>query len=419
MFSLNKITIFIFSFMQLVNSQGLQNSFSIGGLNQMKGSQALEHGVLPNFRYDISLNNSATWPKLKFTQLSLKYKGIENSGDSKNIISDISLAKLIIPFKDKNAIGVALEPYSDQTIILNDSIYAYKIFFNDTIQSARNYLREGGLFSFQTGIGRIMNDKISIGLNLNYVFGSSRNSESLVIDQISTIQKFRYRYSGIFFQGYANFYLNNKAAFFFSMKRPLKNLRTIYEKYHLFEDINGNGFQDNYGDFPSLSDVKIPNQLELDQVIHSPKEFIFGFEKKMKNKIILNAQLSNYEDDGQLNKNYKNEIHPIIISSSTVSFGILKFPDQLSTLFRDKFIFRLGLDYRNANISNGILMTEFGYSLGISYKFKALSNQIDFIYFGGGRSYESNFNEETFQQLQVGVTIADLWFVKRRQRRNE
>ena len=94
---------------------------------------------------------------------------------------------MIIPFKDKNAIGVALEPYSDQTIILNDSIYAYKIFFNDTIQSARNYLREGGLFSFQTGIGRIMNDKISIGLNLNYVFGSSRNSESLVIDQISTI----------------------------------------------------------------------------------------------------------------------------------------------------------------------------------------------------------------------------------------
>ena len=84
-----------------------------------------------------------------------------------------------------------------------------------------------------------------------------------------------------------------------------------------------------------------------------------------------------------------------------------------------KYIFRLGLDYRNANISNGILMTEFGYSLGISYKFKALSNQIDFIYFGGGRSYESNFNEETFQQLQVGVTIADLWFVKRRQRRNE
>ena len=414
-----RISSFLFLVIQFVNSQGIHNSFNIGSLKYMKGSQALEHGILPNFRYDISLNNSATWPKLKFTQFSLKYKGFENSSDVKNIVSGISVGKLIIPFKNNNAIGISLGPYSDQNIILNDSLVSNDIFFEDTLQTSKEYIREGGLFSFQTGFGRIVNNKISVGFNLNYIFGSSRDSEIFVVDQISTIEKYRYNYSGIVLQGFTNFYLNKKTGIFFSLKSPIRNLRTVFQRYHLFEDINGNGYHDNYGDFPNLIDVDLPEQINLNQVIHKPQEFIFGLERKLSNKINLNTQISKYEDNGDLNKNYNNQNNRMIRSSTSLSIGVMKFSNQLSSSFYDKFIIRLGLDYRNAMISPEIPMTEFGYSFGISYKFKALSNQIDFSYSGGSRSYEENYKNETFQQLQVGITIADLWFVKRRQRRNE
>ena len=419
MFNQIKTASFLFLFIQQVSSQGIQNSFNIGSLKHMNGSQALEHGILPNFRYDISLRNPATWPKLKFTQLSLNYKGFENSSEEDNIISGLSIGKIIVPFKNNSAIGISLEPYSDQNIIFNDSLVLTEIIFGDSLQTSREYIREGGLFSFQTGFGRIINNKISVGFNLNYIFGSSRDSEKFVVDQISTIEKYRYNYSGVLFQGFTNYYPNKNTGIFFSFKSPFRDLKTIFQRYHLFEDINGNGYHDNYGDFPNLIDVRLPSQIDLKQVVHKPKEFIFGVERKLFNMASLNAQISGYEDAGELNKNYDNENNRMINSSKSLSIGLMKFSNQLSSSFYDKFIIRLGLDYREAIISSEIPVTEFRYSLGISYKFKSLSNQIDFNYSGGNRLYEKNYDNETFQQLQVGITIADLWFVKRRQRRNE
>ena len=37
---------FLFLFIKLVNSQGIQNSFNIGSLKHMKGSQTVEYGIL-------------------------------------------------------------------------------------------------------------------------------------------------------------------------------------------------------------------------------------------------------------------------------------------------------------------------------------------------------------------------------------
>ena len=52
--------------------------------------------------------------------------------------------------------------------------------------------------------------------------------------------------------------------------------------------------------------------------------------------------------------------------------------------------------------------------------FKAVGNQIDLSYYYGIRSHPLSFvgdlGEERIQELQVGVTLADLWFVRRRQR---
>ena len=62
-------------------------------------------------------------------------------------------------------------------------------------------------------------------------------------------------------------------------------------------------------------------------------------------------------------------------------------------------------------------ISEFGYSIGLGYKFKSVGNQIDFTYHSSLRSHDNDsYGEEIFRGFQVGISIADIWFIKRRQR---
>ena len=63
------------------------------------------------------------------------------------------------------------------------------------------------------------------------------------------------------------------------------------------------------------------------------------------------------------------------------------------------------------------IVTEFGYSIGFGYNFKAVGNQIDFASSSSLKSFEtSDFSEEPLRGFQIGISIADIWFIKRRQR---
>ena len=417
---LNQIRLFILVFfISIISASGTPNLIGIGSLKSMQTVQVIEYSIMPNFRYGVSLYNPATWHNLKFTQLSMKYNGIKNSGSVMNIGSGLSKSILIIPFKKNSAIGFSLEPYSDQNISLRDSLTEAIFIFEDTLNLERDYIREGGLISLQTGYGYKLNDKISGGANLSFVFGSTRASEQLKIDQVSTIEKHRYNYSGVLFQGFTNFYFSPNLAVFLSIKMPVKSLETIYQRYHLFEDLNGNGFHDNFGDFPSPIDISAPKKEYLDEVIHSPSEIIIGLDRKLFNRTRFHSQFSKYSDKGVIQNTYNKVANKMIKSSTNLSLGLIRFSNDLSTSFYDRFIFKMGFDYKNSIITPKIPIREFGYALGISFKFKSLNNQIDFSYSGGFRSYDDNYKSESFQQLQVGLTIADLWFVKRRQRRNE
>ena len=61
-------------------------------------------------------------------------------------------------------------------------------------------------------------------------------------------------------------------------------------------------------------------------------------------------------------------------------------------------------------------ITEMGYSIGIGFRFKPVGNQIDINYYFGNREYSDISDKEFIQQLQIGISLADIWFVKRRQK---
>ncbi|MEC9307150.1 MAG: hypothetical protein VX957_02110, partial [Candidatus Neomarinimicrobiota bacterium] len=73
--------------------QGIVNGFGLGHLNSSQGSmnagQCLNR-ILPAFQTGVALSNPATWPNLKFTQLSLSYSAIKNSVPVLNEYSGLS-----------------------------------------------------------------------------------------------------------------------------------------------------------------------------------------------------------------------------------------------------------------------------------------------------------------------------------------
>jgi len=83
----------------------------------------------------------------------------------------------------------------------------------------------------------------------------------------------------------------------------------------------------------------------------------------------------------------------------------------------DKLSFKFGLTYYNHILNDQTSsITEVGGSLGLGFKFKPVGNQIDINYYLGFREYPDIADAELVQQVQVGISLADLWFVKRRQK---
>ena len=59
---------------------------------------------------------------------------------------------------------------------------------------------------------------------------------------------------------------------------------------------------------------------------------------------------------------------------------------------------------------------ELGFSFGVGFKFKPVGNQINLNYYFGNRKFSNIAEKEFTQQIQVGISLADIWFVKRRQK---
>jgi hypothetical protein len=75
---------------------------------------------------------------------------------------------------------------------------------------------------------------------------------------------------------------------------------------------------------------------------------------------------------------------------------------------------RAGLSFSDYEIKNLDNVKEVGLGLGVGIEFGLMRNQIDIGYNLVNRDNIYNVGSETVQSFNVGVSIGDLWFVKRR-----
>ena len=437
MFLLRYVFRLIF-FISLCLSQGPFNSYGIGDLQDWNsasagGSSSL--GLVSSYRQNISLSNPTTWPNLKYTFLSLSYNGFESAlkNNSKNGYSNLQSAQLIIPIKNKYAIGIELHPYSYQKIDMIDSLGNDLIAFEDTLDLQKQFVQAGGVMAFDISASTSIFSRTNLGLTFQLLFGSSRQSKNLLVDEIPYAISSRLNYSGvntlIFLKHYAFGF-----DFFFRSQFAFKPLQAIQTKLYPYFDTNKNGYHDfsydylNPGyDFPNPSDVPDPEQSRISN-IHEPSSNSFGLSKTIYQRFQVSFEYQKSKENASYSNQIPNGFNKRIIDNNKISFGAIWYPNKQSFKFLDNLTFRSGLFFNNyatdelsddsmIRIKSKNSVTEFGYSIGFGYKFKAVGNQIDFAYSSSLKSFEaSNFSEERLKGFQIGVSIADIWFIKRRQR---
>ena len=118
---------------------------------------------------------------------------------------------------------------------------------------------------------------------------------------------------------------------------------------------------------------------------------------KMKNKLymLLIFVFSTFAVKTQTTRNF-------FPKENLMSIGIYYYPEHWDKSQWEK-------DIKN--------ISEIGFSLGFGYKFKTVGNQIDFTYHSSLKDHSNSYiGEELFRGFQIGISIADIWFIKRRQR---
>lgn len=435
---LRKRPLIIVLFISICFSQGPTNGYGIGSLQQWSSASAGGNsslGMTPSYRSHISLSNPTTWSNLKFTFLSIGYNGFESiiKNNSKNGYSNLQSAQLIIPIKRKHALGIELHPYSYQRVDLLDSLNSELIIFGDSVSMAKEYKQAGGIMAFNLSAASSILPKTSIGVTFQLLFGSSRQSNNLNIDEIPYTLSFRLNFSGINALLFVEQKIN-EINLYFKSKFSVKPLEALSTQLYPYFDENKNGYHDlaydylNPGyDFPEPNDVPSPSTKRLTD-IHKPSSFGVGVSRMFLDRLQLSLEIESNKDNSSFENGMPNSFNNRIVNSDHFSLGLAWFPNEKSFQIFDNFIFRSGFsvnsytldEFDNASLvrldsENNI--SEIGFSLGFGYKFKTVGNQIDFTYHSSLKDHSDIYiGEEFFRGFQIGISIADIWFIKRRQR---
>ena len=255
----------------------------------------------------------------------------------------------------------------------------------------------GGLLSFNIGSSYQFTQKASIGIITKVIFGSSRQNKSIEFAGSNIVQTTRSRYTGLIGEFYLSFKIGDYSSLYSSFITTLKPIETAQLDKHLFDDANSNGFHDwssPYFDFPFPDSVNSIQNIEFPMFIIQ-MELQFGINRIINKKSSLAVEWSSYNDGAKgLNKIYL-PLNKWISNTNSFALSISRFANNSSLNIIDKISIRSGLKYSKYLLSNDEKsIQEYGCSAGVGFKFKNVSNQIDFNYYLGLREYPFELNKE-------------------------
>jgi len=398
-------------------SQSIYNSYGLGlpkstfyasenGLGSI--------GLVPNFTNKVSIGNPSTWKYLKHSYINSTYES-QSFKLNKSIVSSegsqFGGIQFLIPIRNEYAIGLSVKPVNNLNTFLKTDTVRY-LMHDENLSISREFKSGGGVMASSFAFSLPINSKMNVGLSFDSFFGSSRTEKSIIVNNVYYrslgINTFKGSSYNVFFSG--DFFESDKIilSIYSGVLKTNAPLSAYAYNFDLFEDTDGDLIPTS-NDFPNDTNVdtmKVEN-------IYAPNSFSLGFNLDFKNSLNTYFEFQLWNDNAQNIKNL-GLFDDQIVSNYHIGVGLVKFGDIYDKDWQDKITFRLGAyrkDYKMLSIGNNII--ENGLSLGLGIKFGNTANQLDLSFNNGTRTSENNFSE-TFKQFSIGISVGDVWFLRRR-----
>lgn len=396
---------------------GSVSPYSSAGLGErnFNGTQATRHmGGLDVFTDSIhaNLNNPASYGFLKVTTYSLgihyRNTNLASLTESANA-DDASLDYLAVSIPaGKFGFGFGILPYSS---------VGYRIETLDSATEGQNVLNryegEGGINQAFLSVGLPLTSFFSIGVSAQYNFGNLFYRTGQFIEGVDTgtLLTNQSSISGLNYQYSAQVNIPIKRKYLLQgmyVYQPEAFLNSQNDRIFYTQSLSN----DTVVDFEEI-DLNTQGLRETELETSQTTKIGLGFGENKKWFLGIQHNLTK-------SANFTNNF----FSRSTISYrdakqwtvGGFYIPDYASfTSFWERVVYRFGFRTEQMSlIINNLPITETGISFGIGLPLGSLSNaNIGFEFIQRGAK-QSGLIQETLIAMRIGLSLNDIWFIKRK-----
>lgn len=356
---------------------------------------------------NINFQNPASYSSVKYTTFEsgifISSVNLQTNKENQNIQNaNLSHIAFVFPVAKKCGLSIGLIPFSrmDYKIDESDTLNS-----NITVDSRKN--GNGNLYQFYLGSAYKIG-KFSIGANASYFFGKL------------------YRQTTLIFSPADSFYLNDRKTSSNSYGSIIWNAGLQYSdtlsKSLIFEaGINGRISQNvkvtseqvwerlDFDRFPqdTLVNANVKGKIVL------PAEFGVGIILKKENQWLMGAQF----DYGKWSDyTYFGQNDSLLADSWRVGIGGGVIPDYKSLKYFKSIQYRLGFfmgnDYLYLKQKH---LSYYGITFGFGLPIRKNMSKLNLAFEIGQRgTTDNNLIKENFLKAHIGITINDVWFLKRK-----
>jgi len=304
------------------------------------------------------------------------------------------------------ATSMGLTPYSD---------VGYNLEVNETIENTGDvltkYYGEGSLSRAYFGAAIEPIKNVSIGANLNYLFGTlNRNAEVYFLgsNNFYSIQKFekmRLRDFGFSFGLQATLPLKDKQKITFAAVLENKPEYTGF-----YSDLTQKNISvDNSSDLDTLN-----YQNEDKSSVIFPMTYGLGLSYVKDNVFEINLD---YYHQQWSKANFFGSTNPVLTDLDKFAFGGEWIPDRFSIRsYLNKIAYRAGVKYEKSYLLlNNEQINDFGISFGVGLPVYRSNSTINVAAEVGRRgTKQKGLVVENYAKINLSLSLFDLWFIKRR-----
>ena len=391
--------------------------YSIGGLGEIafKGNAINRHmgGLdIVSDSLHANINNPASLGDLKLVtySLGLNYKSTKlSSSESNESVTSASIDYLVVAIPTKKfTFGFGILPATSVGYRLQSTIDGEDI--NNVVNRNEGY---GGLNQTFFSVGFKVFDFLNFGVSANYNFGKITNESSRQEQNIdfgtffiktSSLVGFNYRFATQLKIRLTSEVRLDAMAYYV----PKNSLNATNESVYFTRSVT----TQNLGDLENV-DLAASNLKKTS--ISLGDQYSFGLGITKAKKWFVGGQYSQRNSADYVN-NFISLDNITYANGSRLSFGGFYLPDYSSiTSYWKRIVYRAGVRFEDTGVLfNNQALKETGISFGVSFPMAGYSNANIGVEFGKRGSQDNDLIQESYWNLIVGLSLNDIWFVKRK-----